>query len=100
MGSAPPAAVAVPSRRRRDPRRREACHDRRHCPSMTATLWLGAAAFALGCASTGARFTDGPRASTAPPLESEVEASLTVRFESILTTDRFAFEKAEVFLDH
>ena len=67
---------------------------------MTSALWLGAATFALGCASAGARFTEGRRASTSPRPEPESEASLTVRLESILTTDRFAFDKAEVFLDH
>lgn len=63
-------------------------------------MWLAAATFALGCASSGARSTEGRRAFTSPRPESESEASLTVRLESILTTDRFALDNAEVFLDH
>ena len=56
--------------------------------------------FALGCASSGRQFTEGRRDFTSPRSESESEASLTIRLETILTTDRFAFDKAEVFLDH
>lgn len=62
-------------------------------------MWLAAATFALGCASAAARSSEGRTASTAPRPEPEREASLTVRLETTLTTDRFAFVKAEVFLD-
>jgi hypothetical protein len=67
--------------------------------SITSPLWLAAATFALGCASTGAPFAEGPRPSTSPRTQPESEASLTVRLENILTTDRFIFLRAEVYLD-
>jgi hypothetical protein len=65
-----------------------------------ALFWLAAAMFALGCASAGSRSTGGQRASTPPPPESESEASVIVRLETTLATDRFVFERGEVFLDH
>lgn len=68
--------------------------------SIASPLWLAAATFALACASTGTRFTERRTAVTSPRAEPESDASLTVRLENTLTTDRFVFDRAEIDLDH